>query len=381
MKAVFWSSLALIAYTYLIYPLTVLVAASFSRRRDPAIPSDPELPTVSFIIAAYNEEKFLEEKIKDTLAIDYPREKLQIIVVSDGSSDRTLQIAERYASRGVLSIHQPERKGKTAALNRAVLHATGEILSFSDANTFYNPLSLKMMVRHFEDPGIGGVSGLKEILPAEDRISSLGDGLYWRYESAIKQAESTINSIVAADGEIFAMRRELYRPIDETIINDDAAITFNIIRFGYRILYEREAVSREYASITIADDFYVKVRMVAGGFQTMAFFARDLFPPRTLFAWQFLSHKVLRWLAPEFLLMALLSNVFLAKQLLYTAFLCLQLLFYCLAAVGHMESRSGRIWKGLYVPLYFTAMNLAALLGLIRYLNRKQTTSWRRAKR
>jgi len=383
MKVVLWGSLAFIAYTYFIYPIAVIIAASFKKRRDPGMPTDPELPNVSLIIAAYNEEKVLEEKIRNSLLIDYPKEKLQVVIVSDGSNDRTREIAERYAPHGVLSLHQSERKGKTAALNRAVSRATGEILTFSDANTFYNPLSLKMMVRHFRDPEIGGVCGLKSILPAEGRKSSLGDDLYWRYESAIKEAESDIHSIVAADGEIFSMRRSIYRPIDETMINDDAAMTFDIIRSGGRILYEREAVSREYASITLSDDFYVKVRMVAGGFQTIAAYARDLFPPRTLFSWQFISHKVLRWLVPEFLLLALLSSVLLSmqSQFLYIVLSGLQFFFYTLAAVGHVQARAGRVWKVFYIPLYFTVMNLAALLGLIRFLRREQSTSWRKAKR
>jgi biofilm PGA synthesis N-glycosyltransferase PgaC len=309
METVFWLAAFLVLLTYFIYPGLLFLAA---RNRPPHRPPEAEPPHVSFIIAAYNEEKVIEAKLRDTLALDYPRDRLEVLVAADGSDDGTVERVAAFRGAGVICLHEPARRGKTAALNRAVAHAKGEVVVFSDANTFYNPDAVTQLVRHFADPTVGGVTGVKHIREQEDRAASVGDSLYWRYESAIKAWQSRIGSITAADGEILAVRRSLYAPIPEHLINDDAAITFGIVQQGYRLLYETAAVSTEYASITLADDFAVKVRMVAGGFQTVWENRRYLFPPDTRFKLQFWVHKVLRWLVPQCLIVALLANLLLA---------------------------------------------------------------------
>jgi len=241
---------------------------------------------------------------------------------------------------------------------------------------------LRELVKHFADASIGGACGVKKIKPADERQASMGDGLYWKYESAIKLAEGQLRSITNADGEIFAMRRSLYRPVDEKIINDDAQLTIDIVQQGYRVIYEPAAQSHEYASISIRDDFFVKVRMVAGGFQTVRENWRFLFPPRSWFAFTFLSHKLLRWLVPELLIGILSFSILLSGEPVYLALLLAQVAFYATALCAYpVVRRGGTLPAIVYVPFYFCAMNLAALRGLHRYASGWQIQNWRKAQR
>ncbi|MEP7155931.1 MAG: glycosyltransferase family 2 protein [Betaproteobacteria bacterium] len=380
---IIWLSLGFLAYHYLVYPLAVILLAR-NAGKSPAAMDEAHWPRVSLIVAAYNEEKVIGRKVANSLELNYPRDRLEIIVVSDGSNDNTMSIVAGYADRGVISMHEPARRGKTAALNRGVAAANGEIVLFSDANNDYNPEAVRALVRHFSDPTVGGVCGLKRIREAPDRESSAGDSLYWRYESAIKLAESRLGSITNGDGEIFAIRRSLYESMDETVINDDAELTLLMIKRGYRILYETAAESYEYASIEIRDDFFVKVRMVAGGFQTIARHAAFLLPPRSWFTFAFFSHKILRWIAPVFLIAMLLSTLVVSLvsfDPLYCIFLGGQLAFYALATLGWIMRKRPHLPTLLYVPFYFCAMNTAAFFGLMRHLRRTQQVQWRKAKR
>lgn len=381
LDAVVAVSLFLVVYHFLVYPGIIIVLARLGdqgRKVEASVPP----PRITMVIAAYNEERVITDKLVNTLLIDYPPELLQVIVVSDGSNDGTAAIAGGFDPQRVVSMHHPDRRGKTAALNRAVERADGEIIVFSDANNDFSPNALRELVKHFSDPSVGGVCGVKRIKPAKDRQASVGDGLYWKYESAIKLAEGRVRTITNADGEIFAMRRVLYKSIDEKIINDDAQITIDIVQKGFRVLYEPAAESREYASISVRDDFFVKVRMVAGGFQTVAENWRVLFPPLTWFAFTFLSHKVLRWLIPELLIALFLATVVLIAKPLYQALLFAQLAFYGAALYGWGQARKGgELPTLIYIPFYFCAMNLAALFGLYRYASGWKTQHWRKAQR
>lgn len=397
MLTMLYTMIFLAAYHYFLYPMGIVFLAQMKTLSSPAEmepgrdePAEPESksgqeqwPRVTFLIAAFNEEKVIGAKLANTLALDYPEDLLEIMVVSDGSDDATAEIVRGFAERRVVSLHQPERRGKTAALNRGVAEASGEIVVFSDANNDFGKGAIKALVKPFLDPEVGGVCGVKRIYQDQERQASAGDGLYWQYESVIKAAESRLGSITAADGEIFAMRKALYQPIPEDLINDDAAITFALVRQGYRILYEPQALSWESASQTIADDFQVKVRMVAGGFQTLVREWRGLLPPGSQFAFSFLSHKALRWLMPEaMLLILLLSLVGADESLGVFLLLVLQVLFYGFALVGWFRVKSATTPAPMfYFPYYFCAMNLAALLGLVRYLNGRQTILWRKAER
>lgn len=383
-QAIFFISTALLLYNYLIYPAVVILLA-WRRAGEPVTERDAAdsslLPSVTLIIAAYNEERVIEAKIRNSLETDYPRERLHILVVSDGSTDATPQIVQRFRNEGVQSLHEPARRGKTAALNRAVARATSEIVIFSDANNMFERNALRELVRHFSDPRVGGVCGLKQIYDSPERESSQGDSLYWRYESTIKESESRLGSITNADGEIFAVRRDLYEPVDDTVINDDAEITLLLARKGYRVLYERHAVSYEHASIRIEDDFHVKVRMVSGGFQTVARHWAFLLLPRSWFAFSFVSHKLLRWLAPGFMILIAVSSLWLISQPFFFGMVMLQGIFYSLALIGWLGRDGTGRSAVFYIPFYLCAMNLAALLGLWRFLTGSQTTQWRKAER
>lgn len=379
MKVVFWTSLFLIAYNYFLYPGLITLLALVRCR--PVHKEEVE-PTVSMIIAAYNEEKVILDKLQNTLLLDYPADKLEIIVVSDGSTDNTATIVSSFKDQGVIGLHQPERAGKTAALNRGVAQAKGEIVLFSDANPMYNRQAIKMLTSNFADPSVGGVTGLKSIMKEKGRESSEGDSLYWKYESFIKKKESDIGSITTADGEIFAIRRELFQPIDPKLINDDTAITFGIIRAKKRVVYEPEAISTELASISLKDDYNVKVRMVAGGYQSVSHFSRDLFPPKSFFAFEFLSHKLVRWLVPLFQICLFISNLFVHDPF-YIFFLVCQSLFYLGAFCGYRILTNGGDPGIFYFPLYFCTMNMAAFVGLIKFLTGGHTVTkvWKKAER
>jgi poly-beta-1,6-N-acetyl-D-glucosamine synthase len=344
--------------------------------------SSIKLP-VSIIIAAYKEAKVIGTKLQNTLALNYPLDALEIIVVSDGNEDNTVQIVESFKHRGVISSHSRERKGKMAAINRGIEQAKGEIVLLSDANSMYSPDVLMKIVRNFTDPAVGGVSGRKSIFLESERASSEGDSAYWKYESFLKTCQSKIGSITTGDGEIFAFRKSLFKPVSEKIINDDMAITIDIIEQGYRVIYEPEAISGEFASIQLSDDFWVKVRMVTGGFQSMQIYLKRLLCFRPFFAFQFLSHKALRWTAPIFLIGAYISSIALLTQPLFMHLVIAQSLFYGFAVLAIWIDKQNRFYRFLYYPYYFCLMNAAALLGLAKFLKSETDAGvlWKRAQR
>lgn len=379
----FWAIFFLISTHYVLFPAAVCLLARFRSRPTVTAPIEPR---VTLVIAAYNEEKVIAEKLVNSLALDYPREKLEILVVSDGSTDRTHALASGFAPRGVIAIHEPARRGKTAALNRAVSRARGEIVLFSDANSFYRADAVRRIVRPFADPEVGGVSGRKTILPHGERESARGDGAFWDLESRLKTAESRLGSIPTGDGEIFAVRRSAFRRLDESIINDDMAITLDLVAQGLRVVYELGAVSEEQASRTLEEDFRVKARMVSGGFQILARYRSHFFPPASGFAVQFLLHKTLRHLMPVLLLLLLWASAWLALvpggHVFYAVFFGLQLAFYSLAAVGFLRRGRKKNVGPLYLPLYYCFMNLAALRGLYYFLsNADGVAVWKKAER
>ncbi|MBT4195524.1 MAG: glycosyltransferase family 2 protein [Gammaproteobacteria bacterium] len=371
----------LFMYNYFFYPfLIILISKLRTDKHHSYATKDNALPVVSLIIAAYNEEKVIEDKILNSLKLDYPSELFEIIVVSDGSDDSTNKIVEKFADKKVVSLHQFERKGKSAALNRAVENAQGVILVFSDANNDFSEDAIKHLVKHFNDEKIGAVTGAKKIYESNSREASKGDGLYWKYESAIKKAESQLGSITASEGEILAVRKSMFKPIDPTLINDDAAITFDLVKSGYRVLYEIDAVAYEQASIDLIDDINVKIRMTSGGFQTISREKKFLFPPKNWFAFSFISHKLLRWLAPHLLILIFFLSIISLENTLVKGFLLLQILFYVISLYGWFNRKTS-LPGWIYIPMYFTVMNIALLLGFIRYFNKAQGVNWTKAKR
>ncbi|MEW5987481.1 MAG: glycosyltransferase family 2 protein [Chloroflexota bacterium] len=392
-------SLAAVGYVYLGYPIVLALLARLRSR-----PVDRALifPTISLIIAAYNEAGVIGRKVANSLTLDYPQDKLQIIVVADGSSDETAAVVQPYQAQGVLLLHNRERRGKSAALNRGAAVATGEILVFSDANAFYLPDALQKLVRNFHDPAVGGVSGRKTIRDSEAAVSQ-SEGLYWRYESFIKAKESQIGSTTGVVGEMMAVRHQLFQPIPEQIICDDAYLAYSLLRQGHRVVYEPEAISWETSAATTQGEMTRRQNINAGRYQL--FFRPRLWPwnnPLALF--QLISHKFMRLLLPFFMLSGLLGNLMVVGRrregrgrnlqnqspnppilaprpaALYLT-LVGQLLFYGLALVGWLGERGGRRWKLPALAWYITSSNLASVNGLRRYLAGRQTVLWTKVER
>lgn len=376
MTIVFWTTFFLVVIHYFLFPIAIFALASRLGRRTRAADFTP---SISLVIAAYNEEAVIEAKLGNVRELDYPREHLEVIVVSDGSTDSTPHLVEKH--EGVLSLFSPERHGKTDALNRAAKFAAGEILVFSDANTFYRPDALRKLARHFADPDVGGVSGCKRLLPLEERESSRGDSTYWDFESRLKEKESLLGSVSTADGEIFALRRLLYQPLPPAMINDDMAITMNVVLAGHRVVYEPQAISEEAASRQLEEDYRVKARMVAGGYQVLSKYGYRLLE-RPGFALQLFAHKGLRYFMPFLLGGLFLSSFALREEWFYRVAFLGQLAFYSVAALGAALRSSRPLPKFLYYPLYYVVMNLAAAAGLFSYARGESVTKvWKKATR
>jgi poly-beta-1,6-N-acetyl-D-glucosamine synthase len=382
---VFWTGIFFVSYTYVGYGLVIYV---FSKLKKPSRPlliqSDEELPEVTFIIAAYNEELFIEEKLNNTLSLDYPRHKLHILLVTDGSTDRTAEIGRRFS--GIQVHHEDQRRGKIHAVNRIMKLVKTPIVIFCDANTNLNPEAVKLMVRHYQDKSIGGVAGEKRILSKdEDNASGAGEGIYWKYESFLKKKDAEVHSIVGAAGELFSVRTELYQEPEENIIIEDFYISLKIAASGYRFAYEPGAYAIETASASVDEEWKRKVRICAGAFQAMGKLSYLLNPFRYgMLSFQYISHRVLRWtVAPVSLPLILISNILLAFKgiPLYQFFLVLQIGFYLLAFAGYLLRDKNVKIKGFFVPYYFMVMNLSVFYGFARFLGGKQSVVWEKSKR
>jgi cellulose synthase/poly-beta-1,6-N-acetylglucosamine synthase-like glycosyltransferase len=374
-----WALLGIVSYHYALYPLIVLALARWRRMPPEPAPLAGAPPNLSLVIAAFNEEAVIGAKLSNALGLNYPDGRYEIIIVCDGSTDRTATIVSRCSDPRVKCLHEPARRGKASALNRGVAAASGDIVVLSDANNLYSKDALLQLAAVLADPAVGGVSGAKHIVANSQRAASAGDGLYWRYESMIKQAESRLGGTVTADGEIFALWRRLYAPIPPAVVNDDMFLTLRLVEQGYRIAYHPLAVSTEEASITIADDFNVKVRMIVGGFQSLTMDWRAM-TCSGWFAVKMISHKVLRWIMPWILLMLFASCLFSLGAPAMRVLLALQLSGYAAAALGYgLRSRPGG--RCFYVPYYFCVMNLAAAFGLVRFLSGSQSILWTKARR
>lgn len=371
-------SLTIILYVYAGYPLTLAMAAWRSRltRRD-----DNFFPTVSLVIAAYNEEKVIREKLENSLALDYPKDRFEIVVASDGSTDATNDIVRDFADRGVVLHELVPRGGKTHALNRVIPKTQGAIIVLSDANTMYQPDAIRMLVRHFSDPAVGAVSGDVRLVNAADSHAR-AEGFYYRYERQIQIWESRLGSIIGADGAMYAVHRDRFRSPSNAIILDDFVISMTVARLGYRVLYEPAAVAIERGTQSSGEEFQRKVRIVAGGIQALKQRAGlpRLQQPILLFG--YISHKLLRWLVPCFLLALLVSSLTVARaSFFYQLALLGQVLFYGIG-LGYATNVVGlRRFRWSAIPYYFCLVNGAAFIGLWRGLLGIQKVTWQRTRR
>jgi cellulose synthase/poly-beta-1,6-N-acetylglucosamine synthase-like glycosyltransferase len=375
---------AVCLYTYIGYPLVV---GLLSRLLGRTTMTGEAVPTISLLVAAYNEAAVIREKLENSLSLDYPREKLQVIVISDGSDDGTDDIVQGYASQGIEFRRVEPRSGKPVAMNCAAEMACGEVLLLSDANTMLSRDAARIMVRHFADPHVGAVTGDVR-LRSEMVAHGQGEGLFYRLERFIQRCESNLWAAVGVDGGMYALRRTLFVPNRRDTLIDDFVTAMNVARTGARVIYEPRAVAWEDAVEDPAQEFRRRVRTVAGGFQAL-FGRRGL--PRWKQPWlwlAFLSHKVFRWIGPFVLLTLLVANagIVLMQALtgwaepLYGASLGLQVGCYLLAVVAPLWGRR-RPPGFVSVPYYFCLANSAALAGFFRWLRGRQPVTWARADR
>jgi cellulose synthase/poly-beta-1,6-N-acetylglucosamine synthase-like glycosyltransferase len=392
LSILFWLSIFIVFYAYIGYGILLFFIIRIRRvfklnRRFQG--AGGELPEVTLLVAAYNEKDYVEMKVKNSRELNYPSEKLKLVWVTDGSDDGTPDLLKAYPDVTVL--HQPERNGKIAAMNRAVRLVTTPLIVFSDANTRLGPDSIRLIAEMFRDPKVGCVSGEKRILVnAAEAAAGAGEGIYWKYESALKKWDAEWYSVVGAAGELFAVRTELYEDVERDTLLDDFIISLRIAMKGYTIQYNPEAYAIETASASVREELKRKIRISAGGIQSIVRLIKllNVFKYGKL-SFQYFSHRVLRWsLAPLSLPIILITNLMLFIGELnsgtpgfYTMLMIAQVLFYCLAIIGWiLENRQIRI-KLLFVPYYFLIMNYSVYMGFLRFVNNKQTVNWERAKR
>jgi poly-beta-1,6-N-acetyl-D-glucosamine synthase len=381
----FWTGVAIVGYTYIGYGLVISILARLRKKSLPLLPVDDGLlPEVTLVVAAYNEQDFIRYKIQNSLELNYPASRIHFVFVTDGSTDRTPDIVKEYPA--LTLYHEPERKGKIHAVNRVMQRVASPITVFCDANTYLNRDAIRNLVRHYADPAVGGVAGEKRIVKKDsDSASGAGEGFYWKYESFLKQKDAEVCSVVGAAGELFSIRTELYEPPREDTIIEDFYLSLRVVGKGYRFAYEPEAYAIETASASVEEEWKRKVRICAGGFQAMTRLAYLLNPFRHgILSFQYFSHRVLRWtLAPLSLLLILLSNLYLALSgsVVYQLLLIAQLLFYGMAGAGYLLRDKTVHTKGFFVPYYFSVMNAAVYAGFLRFMRKKQSVVWERAKR
>lgn len=383
-KSVFWISCLLVFYNYAGYAIIIFLWNKLRKPRHTIAPDD-YFPTVSFIVAAYNEEDCIERKILNSLEQVYPREKIELIFITDGSTDCTPQIIQSYES--IKLLHSGARNGKTAALNRAVQSAQGEILIFSDANTVLNNDACLQIAKHYFNKSVGGVAGEKKVLATNDvNDATNSEGFYWKYESFLKRLDSEFHTVVGAAGELFSVRKSLYEPVPSKVILDDFIISMRIAEQGFRIIYEPNAFAMELPSFSISDEKKRKVRISAGGFQSIAMLPGALvFWKHFKLSFLYISHRVLRWtVSPLCLVIALASSFILAVfggNLFYQVCFAAQIVFYTSALCYRLFPRLSRKVAFIKLCYYFTFMNVSVFQGFFKFIQNKQSAAWDKAKR
>lgn len=383
MEILLFISLAIILYTYFGYGVIITLLAKLKKQASIQELKNDDFPEITLLIAAYNEEDIILEKIKNTLKLVYPKDKLNISFVTDGSSDETNAIIKRHSELQLF--YKKERKGKNAAINRVMPLIKTPICIFSDANVMINKNALKAIVKQFQNNLIGAVSGEKVVLQKEaDGASASGEGFYWKYESFLKKKDAEWNSLVGSAGEFFAIRTHLYENIQESILIEDFLLTMKIAKKGYKVGYEPSAIATETASLNMIEESKRKVRISAGGIQAVIKL-KDLLNPMNFgkLSFQYVSHRVLRWtLMPIALILTMvLSAVLKDVSWVYGVLFKMQLGFYLLALIGYLIRNKRTQIKLVYVPYYFTYMHYCVVLGWISYFNGKQKVTWKKALR
>ncbi|MGH9396122.1 MAG: glycosyltransferase family 2 protein [Terriglobia bacterium] len=383
---VFWWCAVLIIYTYFLYPLLLFAAYAVSQirrdwryltgrrnRRALIVPPDG-LPPLSLIIPAYNEQDHLPDKIANIQQLDYPAEKIEVVFISDGSTDATNDILRAIQAFQVRNVFFPVRQGKSTALNEGVRQAQHDLLVMSDAATLFAPDALKNLVRHFQDASAGVVCGALLFRGSEE--SQQTEGVYWKYESMLRLMEARLGATMTASGAIYALRRACFLPVSADTVIEDFVIPMNARKHGYRVIYDPEVVATEFAASAVSGEFTRRVRLAVGSFRALRQLARARLRGFSLVA--FCSHKVLRWTVPFLLIGLFLSNIFLLGDLLYRLTFAGQLLFYGWAGMGFVFRDRLKGVRFALLGYFMLSMNLAFLVGFFRFLAGRKEVTWQR---
>ncbi len=373
----FGVSLFTVFYVYVAYPALLWL---WGRRYPQPQYESTEPPFISIMISAYNEERYIEKKIRNALSVDYPKERMRVVVISDGSTDKTLEIANSFDDDRLKVIEVTDRKGKSNALNQGLRYATGDILVFTDANVFFDEAAIQALVKPFSDVSCGAVSGCVELV-ALGSDEPLGEGAYMRYERFMQSYESRLCTMVGIDGGMFAIRRKYVTEVPKGIVLDDFYLAMRAIANNARIIYEPKATANELVPASVSQEFRRKIRIAAGSFQVIRYIEFLKQPHKNIKATLFfVSHKLLRWLSPFFLITLFVVSTLLAENILFSIFLWLQIMLYGLALVGAVFPQL-RERTLVYIPYYFVAMNAAFFLGFWKYLLGLQKVTWNRVDR
>ena len=390
LKILFWACLLIVFYTYLGYGILLYIIIRLRRffkgkPQKTVMPQDDELPTMTLMICAYNEEDVVAEKMENTLAIDYPKDKLRIMWVTDGSNDHTNELLSAYPEVDI--VFSPERRGKTAALKHGLRELQTRYVAFTDANTMINTDALREIARLFRDPTVGCVSGEKRVAARKaGEMAAEGEGLYWKYESTLKRWDSELYSAMGAAGELYAIDPKLCREVPDEALLDDFMMSMYVVQAGKRIAYTADAYAMEYGSANIYEESKRKRRIAAGGLQSIWWLRSMLNPLRQpLVTFQYVSHRVLRWsITPIAMVLLLLVNIALVAigaGSFYTVMLIGQALFYLAAILGWLFNRYGYKNKLLYTAYYFVFMNFNVFRGMAYLKSHGKSGAWEKAKR
>jgi len=374
MNRVFFSSIFIMVYIYFGYPLAAFFLSRVSGRR---VLKSPYEPKVTILIAAYNERSHIRATIENKLALDYPQDKLEIIVISDASDDGTDEIVKEFAGSGVRLVRQEPRKGKTSALNLAVPQAEGEIIVFSDANSLYDRDCLRFLMENFADPSVGYVTGKMVYVNPDGTTIGNGCSAYMQYENLLREVEARIGSVVGVDGGIDAVRKRLYREMRADQL-PDFVLPLRVVEQGYRVVYEPRALLKEESLNSPEDENRMRVRVSLRALWAL-FDMRDLLNPMKhgIFSLQLFSHKVLRYLGIVFIGTLYASNcLLLRRSWFYRAAFVLQNMLFALSFVAHRLEKQGRSSGILYIPYYFFLINIAAGQALLKFLRGEKQATW-----
>lgn len=381
MEKIFWFVTGAVLYVYFGYPFLVILFSIFCSKQNAK--KKEVTPHISVIIAAYNEEKVISDKINNALSLDYPRDKIEIVIGSDGSVDRTNEIVKEYANNSsnrtplIKLVTNKVHHGKSSIQNEAVKEVKGQIIVFTDANVMLRRESLSKLIRHFADERIGCVIGKVTYLNREETSVSEGEGSYWRYELFLRKKESEVGNLAMGSGPIMAMRKELFEPLDPQV-GEDFVLPMKTVMKGYRVIYEPEAVSEEIIfQNTPASMFKSKVRVISKDLRGL-FLCRTILNPfrYPLYTWALISHKLLRWLVSYLLVALFILNLLLLGHSFYNLALAVQIAFYTMALIGYILQRRGKLPRTLEIPFFFCLVNLAALVGVARFVMGGTSGRW-----